>query len=46
MGPDGDLDAPPRVYEVEPTGAVEVDPEEPAFSSFRSRYPVRVLRRL
>jgi len=41
-GPSHDIDAPPRVYHVEPTGPHETDEME-EFPSFKTRHPVRVL---
>jgi 2'-5' RNA ligase len=37
-GPDSNIDAKPRVYQVEPVGPIEVDPDEdPKFGSFRAK---------
>jgi hypothetical protein len=45
-GPKGDYDAPPKVYQVEPIGAHEADPDEhPDVGSFRSRQ-ARVVRQV
>lgn len=45
-GPKGDYDAAPKVYQVEPIGQHEIDPDEdPSTGSFRSRQ-ARVIRRM
>jgi 8-oxo-dGTP pyrophosphatase MutT (NUDIX family)/GNAT superfamily N-acetyltransferase len=46
MGPPGHPDAEPRVYQVEHTGPAERDTDEPNFASFKTKHPVKVIRRV